>query len=107
MRFEQKMRGVDVVFHAAALKHVPLCERSPFDTVQTNILGVQNLIRAAFGNGVRRVIFTSTDKAVNPTSVMGASKLMGERLITAAHADRHDGKGPVFASTRFGNAAGS
>ncbi len=106
-RFEQKMRGIDVVFHAAALKHVPLCERSPFDAVQTNILGVQNLIRAAFANDVRRVIFTSTDKAVNPTSVMGTSKLMGERLITAAHADRHDGAGPVFVSTRFGNVAGS
>ncbi len=102
----RKMRGVDIVLHAAALKHVILCERTPDDAVQTNILGVQNVIAAAQANGVARVVFTSSDKAVNPTNVMGTSKLMGERLMTAANAHRR-GDGPVFASIRFGNVLGS
>ncbi|MEW6218606.1 MAG: polysaccharide biosynthesis protein [Thermodesulfobacteriota bacterium] len=102
----RRMRGIDIVFHAAALKHVILCERSPFEAVQTNILGVQNIIAAAFENRVRKVIFTSSDKAVNPTNVMGTSKLMGERLMTAANSSRGEG-GPVFTSTRFGNVLGS
>lgn len=101
-----KFKGVDVVLHAAALKHVVLCEQSPSDAVQTNILGTQNVIDAAGVGGVSRVIFTSSDKAVNPTNVMGTSKLMGERLMTAANASR-SGKGPIFASTRFGNVLGS
>lgn len=102
----RKMCGVDIVLHAAALKHVILCEQSPRDPVQTNILGTQNVIDAAIANGVKRVIFTSSDKAVNPTNVMGTSKLMGERLITAANAHRRK-DGPIFASTRFGNVLGS
>lgn len=101
----RSMRGIDVVFHAAALKHVVLCERSPDQAVQTNIEGVQNVITAAFENDVERVIFTSSDKAVNPTNVMGTSKLMGERLMTAANSRKRTG--PVFASTRFGNVLGS
>ncbi len=102
----RKMKGVDVVFHAAAFKHVILCERSPFEAVQTNINGVQNIIYAACEGRVEKVIFTSSDKAVNPTSVMGTSKLMGEKLMTAANSNLRD-KGPVFASTRFGNVLGS
>ena len=102
----EKMRGVDIVFHAAALKHVILCERSPEQAVQTNISGVQNIIAAANANKVETVIFTSSDKAVNPTNVMGTSKLMGERLMTAANSNKRRG-GPVFASTRFGNVLGS
>ena len=102
----RKFAGMDVVLHTAALKHVILCEESPRDAVQTNIAGVQNVIDAALHNNVGRVLFTSSDKAVNPTNVMGTSKLMGERLMTAAHALRRRG-GPVFASTRFGNVIGS
>ncbi len=102
----RKMAGVDIVFHCAALKHVILCERSPEQAVQTNIQGVQNVIAAAQANGVEKVIFTSSDKAVNPTNVMGTSKLMGERLMTAANSNQR-GKGPIFASTRFGNVLGS
>lgn len=101
-----KMRGVDIVFHAAALKHVILCERSPEQAVQTNIHGVQNVISASNENSVETVIFTSSDKAVNPTNVMGTSKLMGERLMTAANSSNRKG-GPIFASTRFGNVLGS
>jgi FlaA1/EpsC-like NDP-sugar epimerase len=100
------MRGVDVVFHTAAFKHVVLCERSPFEAVQTNIFGVQNMITGAREEKVKKVIFTSSDKAVNPTNVMGTSKLMGERLMTAANSNRL-GKGPIFTSTRFGNVLGS
>lgn len=100
------MRGVDIVFHAAALKHVILCERSPEQALLSNINGVQNIIAAANSNGVETVIFTSSDKAVNPTNVMGTSKLMGERLMTAANSNKRGG-GPVFASTRFGNVLGS
>lgn len=102
----RNMRGIDIVLHAAALKHVILCEKSPADAVQTNIQGVQNIIDAATQNNVERVLFTSSDKAVNPTNVMGTSKLMGERLMTAANAQRR-GHGPIFASTRFGNVLGS
>ena len=105
-RLNDKMKGIAWVFHTAAFKHVLQCERSPFEAVQTNILGVQNIIYAAIENNVERVIFTSSDKAVNPTNVMGTSKLMGERLITAANSNLR-GDGPIFASTRFGNVLGS
>lgn len=100
------MKGIDIVFHTAALKHVILCERSPYEAVQTNIEGVNNLIYAAQENNTEKVIFTSSDKAVNPTNVMGTTKLMGERLMTAANSTSH-GDGTVFASTRFGNVLGS
>lgn len=105
-KLSRKMKDVDIVFHAAAFKHVILCERTPFEAVQTNILGVQNVIMAATENRVEKVIFTSSDKAVNPTSVMGTSKLMGERLMTAANTNLRGGK-TVFFSTRFGNVLGS
>ncbi len=101
-----KMDGVDIVFHTAALKHVILCERSPDEAMATNVRGVQNIIAAATESRVEKVIFTSSDKAVNPTNVMGTSKLMGERLMTAANSNKR-GAGPVFASTRFGNVLGS
>lgn len=98
--------GVNIIIHAAALKHVILSEYHPEDVVQTNILGVQNIINAAVGNHVETVVFTSSDKAVNPTNVMGTSKLMGERLITAANSRQLKHK-TVFCSTRFGNVIGS
>ena len=98
--------GVDIVLHTAALKHVILCERAPFDAVQTNIMGVKNVIQAALANDVERVIFTSSDKAVNPTNVMGTSKLMGERLMTAANSLKMNRR-TIFSSTRFGNVLGS
>jgi len=101
-----KMRNIDIVIHAAALKHVILGEKSPEQVLKTNVLGVQNVISAATANNVEILIFTSSDKAVNPTNVMGASKLMGERLLTAANTNMH-GEGPIFASTRFGNVLGS
>ena len=105
-KLEHKVSDMHIVFHAAAFKHVELCEKSPFEAVQTNILGLHNLINAEDQNNIERVIFTSSDKAVNPTNVMGTSKLMGERLMTAANSNTR-GKGPIFASTRFGNVLGS
>jgi FlaA1/EpsC-like NDP-sugar epimerase len=102
----RKMDGMDVVLHAASFKHVLLGERSPRDVIQSNVIGTQNVIDAALDNGVERVLFTSSDKAVNPTNVMGTSKLMSERLMTAANALRRGDK-PIFASTRFGNVLGS
>lgn len=105
-RLTSLFEGVDVVYHLAALKHVILCEKSPFDATQTNIIGVKNVIQAALNNNCERVIFTSSDKAVDPTNVLGTSKLMGERLITAANSMKIN-KRTIFSSTRFGNVLGS
>lgn len=101
----RRMSGADIVLHTAAYKHVDLCERSPHEAILTNIVGTQNVIEAAFERRVARVILTSSDKAVNPTSVMGTSKLMGERLMAAASAQTSDGA--IFSSIRFGNVLGS
>lgn len=100
------MQGMDVVLHAAARKHVIINEVAPSEAIYTNIVGTQNVIETALDANVQRVIFTSSDKAVNPTNVMGTSKLMGERLMTAANASTR-GQFPIFSSTRFGNVLGS
>ena len=105
-KLHHAMTGTHIVLHGAALKHVTICERAPFDAVQTNILGVKNVINASIAANVERVIFMSSDKAVNPTNVMGTTKLMGERLVTAANTMRSPG-GTIFSSTRFGNVLGS
>ena len=105
-RLRFAMAGVDVVFHTAALKHVGLGEYNPFEVVQTNLQGVNNIIRAALDADVQRVVFTSSDKAVNPTNVMGASKMMGERLVIAANEIRGH-KRTKFGAVRFGNVIGS
>lgn len=105
-KLEKLSKDVDIVIHSAAFKHVYLSEYNPFDVVQTNIIGVENVIRAATVCNVKQVLFTSSDKAVNPTNVMGTSKLMGERLMTAASAVLKDSN-TIFSSTRFGNVLGS
>jgi len=105
-KLQKLSEGLDIILHCAAFKHVILSEYNPFDVVQTNIIGVENVIRAAIACRVKNVIFTSSDKAVNPTNVMGTSKLMGERLITAANAT-WVGNNTIFSSTRFGNVLGS
>ncbi len=105
-RLFQRARGVDVIMHAAAYKNAPICEDSPMAAVQNNIIGTQNVIDAGIEANCERVLFNSTDKAVNPTSVMGTTKLMCERLITAANAQRRGAK-PILASSRFGNVLGS
>ncbi len=105
-KLEKLSKDVDIIIHSAAFKHVYLSEYNPFDVVQTNIIGVENVIRAATACNVKQLLFTSSDKAVNPTNVMGTSKLMGERLMTAASAVRKDSN-TIFSSTRFGNVLGS
>lgn len=99
-------RGTDILFHLAAFKHVSLCEYNPYDAVMTNVVGTQNVLKASLKNGVGRMLFTSSDKAVNPTNVMGSTKLLAERMVTAYNANLRDDKS-VFASSRFGNVIGS
>lgn len=105
-RLARAMEDVDYVFHSAAMKHVPSCEYNPFEAVQTNVIGTQNVIQAALHSGVSRVLFTSTDKAIAPTNTYGATKLTAERLISAAEYQKGDKK-TVFLSVRFGNVMGS
>jgi UDP-N-acetylglucosamine 4,6-dehydratase/5-epimerase len=105
-RILRATEGIDVVFHCAALKHVESGEYNPFEAAMTNVTGTQNVIDACLAHGVRTMILTSSDKAANPTSVMGASKLLAEKLVTAA--TNYRGHHPtVFASVRFGNVLGS
>lgn len=96
------MEDIDIVYHAAALKHVPLCEYNPFEAIKTNVLGTQNVIESALKTGVKKVLNISTDKAVNPTSTMGATKLLAEKLITDANFYKGTSK-TIFSSVRFGN----
>lgn len=104
-RMKTAMEYIDIVFHAAALKHVPLCEYNPFEAINTNIRGTQNVIDAALYCKVDKCIFISTDKAVNPTSVMGATKMLGERIFSLANENR-SGK-TKFSVVRFGNVLNS
>jgi len=99
-RLAMAAKSIDFIFHAAALKHVPLCEYNPFEAVKTNVLGTQNVIDVAMEEKVEKVITISTDKAVNPINVMGATKLLAERLTTAA--DYYVEK-TAFSCVRFGN----
>jgi len=105
-RLRLAIEGIDVVFHAAAVKHVEINEYNPFEAVQTNVRGTQNLIRVAIEEGVEVFVGISTDKASNPTSVMGATKLLSERLIIAANNYKGD-KDISFGCVRFGNVLGS
>jgi len=105
-RLIRAAEDIDIIFHTAALKHVMACEYNPFEAVKTNILGIQNVIDAAIANNVEKIIFTSSDKAVNPSNTMGATKLLAERLMTAAN--YYKGKRNCkFSSVRFGNVMGS
>ena len=105
-RLNLAAEDIDIIFHCAALKHVKSSEFNPFEAKKTNIDGVQNIIDAALINNVEKVIYTSTDKAVNPQNTMGATKLIGEKLITAANYYRGK-KRTIFSSVRFGNVMGT
>jgi len=100
------MKGVDFVFHAAALKQVPSCEFFPLEAVRTNILGAENVLNAAIRNRVTKVILLSTDKAVNPINAMGMSKALMEKVM-AAKARYMKDNGTVMCCTRYGNVMGS
>lgn len=105
-RVQRAMQDIDYVFHTAAMKHVPACEYNPFEAVQTNVIGTQNVIQASLNAGVKKTVFTSTDKAISPTNTYGASKLMAERLISSAQ-NQTGPKEALFAAVRFGNVMGS
>ena len=102
----QAMRGVDYVFHAAALKQVPSCEFYPMEAVRTNVLGTENMLEAAIGAGVQRVVCLSTDKAVYPINAMGISKAMMEKVMVAVSRNL-EGTHTVICGTRYGNVMAS
>ncbi len=105
-RLRRAMRGVDVVIHAAALKQVPICEYNPFEAVQTNVVGAENIVSAAIENDVPHTIAISTDKAVNPVNLYGATKLCAEKIMTQGNT--YSGDSPArFATVRYGNVVGS
>ncbi|MCA8961126.1 MAG: polysaccharide biosynthesis protein [Planctomycetes bacterium] len=103
-RLDTALEGIEVVFHAAALKHVPACEYNPFEAVQTNVVGTQNLLQACRETGVERFVYISTDKAVNPTNTMGATKLLAENLVRAT---QEFSPSLLLSTVRFGNVLGS
>jgi len=105
-RLKRAAENIEIVFHAAALKHVPLCEYNPFEAIKTNVIGTQNLLEVSIDENVEKVITISTDKAVNPANVMGATKLLAERLTIAANYYRGF-KRTVFSCVRFGNVLAS
>jgi len=105
-RLRLAVEDIDIVFHTASLKHVEICEYNPFESIKTNVIGTQNLIDTCIEEEVEKVIFTSSDKAVNPSNVMGATKLLAERLITSANYYKGARK-TIFSSIRFGNVLGS
>lgn len=105
-RLRWAVEDIDIIFHAAALKHVPFCEFNPFEAVKTNVLGTQNILEAALNENVERFVDISTDKAAAPSNTMGATKLLGERLTMAAN--YYKGlRRTVLAAVRFGNVLGS
>ena len=105
-RLDRAMEDIDIVVHTAAMKHVGISEYNPFESVKTNVLGVQNVIDAAIDADVNKVVFTSSDKAVNPANTMGTTKLLGEKLMTAGN--KHKGREDLFfTSVRFGNVIAS
>jgi len=105
-RLVRAMHGVDIVFHAAALKQIPACEYNPFEAIQTNVLGAKNVIDAAIDEGVKRVIGISTDKSVNPINLYGATKLCAEKLFVQGNVYGRP-RGTSFAVVRYGNVIGS
>ena len=105
-RLNLAIRNVDIVFHTAAMKHITICEDNPFDAVKTNVVGTSNILEASIIEEVEKFVFISTDKATNPTSTLGGSKLLAERLTLDA--GTYTGKGKTkFAIVRFGNVLGS
>lgn len=105
-RLARAMEDIDIVFHTAALKQVPACEYNPFEAVQTNIIGTQNVITTALQMGIQKVVVTSTDKSISPTNTYGATKLVVERLMSAVE-EAKGSKTTVFSVVRFGNVLGS
>ena len=101
-RLRLAMRNVNIVFHAAAMKHIDICEQNPFDAVKTNVIGTSNILEASIIEGVSKFVLISTDKATNPTTTLGASKLLAERLTQDANSYVEENK-TIFSIVRFGN----
>lgn len=106
-RLKRAMAGVDIVIHAAALKHVPACEYNPNEAVATNIGGARNIVEAALDAGVKTVVGLSTDKAVNPVNLYGATKLVAEKIFVQGNAYSGNNAPTKFACVRYGNVVGS
>ena len=105
-RLNSAIRNVDIVYHAAAMKHVDICDDNPFDAVKTNIVGTSNILEVSIIEGIEKFVFISTDKATNPTTTLGGSKLLAERLTLDAGS--YSGKGKTkFGIVRFGNVLGT
>lgn len=105
-RLDTALRDVDLVIHAAAMKHVTIAEYNPFECIHTNVLGAENIVRAAIRNDVKKVVSLSTDKAANPVNLYGASKLAAEKIFVAGN--NMGGRiGTIFSVVRYGNVAGS
>jgi UDP-N-acetylglucosamine 4,6-dehydratase len=104
-RLSLAMRGVDIVIHAAAMKHVPIAEYNPMECIRTNVMGAENIMRTAIDANVKNVISLSTDKAANPVNLYGASKLASDKIFIAAN--NISGGGTKFAVARYGNVLGS
>ncbi|MCB1509490.1 MAG: UDP-N-acetylglucosamine 4,6-dehydratase (inverting) [Hyphomicrobiaceae bacterium] len=105
-RLEMAMSGIDYVVHAAALKQVPIAEYNPFECIHTNVIGAENVVRAAIRAGVKKVVALSTDKAANPINLYGASKLASDKIFISAN-HMSGAKGPRFSVVRYGNVVGS
>ncbi len=105
-RLDMAMESIDIIFHAAAMKHVSACEKNPFEAVKTNVQGTQNIIDCAYANNVDKVIVISTDKATDPTNVMGCTKLLAEKLVLSSFLYKGN-KRTRFCCVRFGNVLGS
>jgi len=105
-RILKAVENIDIVFHAAALKHVPLCEYNPFEAIKTNVLGAQNIMETAIDRGVARVVALSTDKAVNPINLYGATKLCSDKLFVSGNSYTGN-KDTKFSVVRYGNVMGS
>lgn len=105
-RLEMALRDVDILVHAAALKHVPAAEYNPFECIHTNVMGAENIVQAAIRAGVKKVVALSTDKAANPVNLYGASKLASDKIFVAANS-LSGSDGTRFAVVRYGNVVGS
>ncbi len=105
-RILRASEDVDIIFHAAAMKHVPICEYDPFEAIKTNVIGTQNIIDCCIKNNIERMIFISTDKTVNPINVMGTTKLLAERLVSATCNFKGKNK-TKYGVVRFGNVLSS
>ena len=105
-RLSRSMENIDIVFHTAALKHVPIGEYNPFEAIKTNVIGSQNVVEACLTNGISKAIAIGTDKAVSPLNTYGATKLLMEKIFTSANF--YKGKSsPEFLCVRYGNVLGS